>query len=82
MHPNKHVRDAIAHAIALGWRTRAGGGHAFCILMCPAQSRHGCLKSVWSTPRNPEAHARDILRFVKRCPHVIDAGGEFDDGRT
>lgn len=25
--------------------------------------------SVMSTPRNPEAHARDIRRDVDRCPH-------------
>jgi hypothetical protein len=28
--------------------------------MCPEESREGCAKSVWSTPRNPEAHARDM----------------------
>ncbi|MEY3205990.1 MAG: hypothetical protein RLZZ21_2321, partial [Planctomycetota bacterium] len=31
MHANKHVRDAIRYALALGWRVRAGGGHAFCV---------------------------------------------------
>ncbi len=24
--------------------------------------------AVYSTPRNPEAHARDIRRTVNRCP--------------
>ncbi|HIE30439.1 TPA: hypothetical protein EYP66_24535 [Candidatus Poribacteria bacterium] len=28
-----------------------------------------CRVRVMSTPRNPEAHARDIRRYVDRCPH-------------
>jgi hypothetical protein len=25
--------------------------------------------SIWSTPRNPGNHAKQIARAVKRCPH-------------
>ncbi|MCX7412517.1 MAG: hypothetical protein NTW36_03625 [Planctomycetia bacterium] len=77
LHHNKHIRQALAHAAARGWRTRPGGGHAFCILLCPEATREGCLKSVWSTPRNPEAHARDIIRFVDRCPHGVAVISDF-----
>ena len=69
MHPNKHIRASIEYALSRGWTQRPGGGHAFCILKCPAGVREGCRKSVWSTPRNPEAHARDIVRYVDHCPH-------------
>ena len=69
MHPNKHIRAAIEYALSLGWNQRPGGGHAFCLIRCPLGVREGCQKSVWSTPRNPEAHARDIIRFVDRCSH-------------
>ncbi|MBI1346984.1 hypothetical protein GC163_11920 [bacterium] len=67
-HANKHIRDAIEYAQEKGWTLRPGH-HAFCILYCPAGMRGGCQKSVWSTPRNPEAHARDIRREVDKCPH-------------
>jgi len=69
MHPDKHVRRALQYAFIRGWRARPAGGHALCILFCPAAARDGCRKSVWSTPRNPEAHAKDIIRAVDRCPH-------------
>ncbi|ADG66071.1 conserved hypothetical protein [Planctopirus limnophila DSM 3776] len=74
-HPNKHIRAAIEFALSCGWAARSGGGHAFCIIFCPKNNRSGCQKSVWSTPRDPEAHARDIIRFVEKCPH----SGETDD---
>ena len=29
----------------------------------------GCTRAVYSTPRSPEDHAKDIRRAVDRCPH-------------
>ena len=29
----------------------------------------GCITSVWSTPKNPEGHARQLRREVDACPH-------------
>ena len=68
-HPNKHVNAAIQYAILKGWTMRKGGGHAMYIVMCPANHRGGCRRSVWSTPRDPEAHARDLISDVDRCRH-------------
>lgn len=38
-------------------------------IYCPHHSRDGCRISVWSTPRVPESHAKDIRRIVDRCNH-------------
>ena len=71
-HQNKHVREAIEYALARGWRfTKAAGGsaHLTGTLWCPAGDRSGHHFHVRSTPRNSEAHAKDIRRSVRRCPH-------------
>ena len=75
-HPDKHIREAIAHAEALGWTFHKSGrsGHAFGTLRCPRGDRTGCSVGVYSTPRNPEAHARRIRREVDACPHIIGPG--------
>lgn len=68
-HPNKHIEAAIDHAEALGWRVETSNGHAWGFLLCPRQDRDGCSLAVWSTPRNPENHARQLSRAIDRCPH-------------
>jgi len=68
-HPNKEIQAAIEYAIENGWRLQMSKGHAFGILFCSFAQRGGCQKSVWSTPRRPERHAREIRRIVDRCPH-------------
>ena len=44
-------------------------GHIFGTLWCPLQTREGCRFRVYSTPRNPEDHAKRIRRAVDGCPH-------------
>jgi len=68
-HPNKHIEAAVAHAELNGWRVVMSNGHAWGRLYCTFADREGCIISVWSTPRNAENHARDILRAAGRCPH-------------
>jgi hypothetical protein len=68
-HPNKHVELAIQYAEALGWRVETPGSHAWGRLFCPYSTREGCIISVWSTPRNPENHARHLRHRVDWCPH-------------
>lgn len=67
-HTNKHIRAAIEYAVSQGWNVRVGGAHAFVVITC-GFGRGGCQMSVWSTPRNPESHAKRILSYVKKCPH-------------
>ena len=68
-HPDKHIEKAIQYAEQLGWRVEISAGHAWCHLLCPLQTRDGCIVSVWSTPRSGENHARHIQREVDLCPH-------------
>jgi hypothetical protein len=67
-HPNKNIEKAIRYAESHGWRVLVGGAHAWGFLLCPERSREGCRLSVWSTPRSPTDHAKDILRGVDGCP--------------
>ncbi|WP_339749285.1 hypothetical protein [uncultured Rubinisphaera sp.] len=69
-HPNKEISSAIEYALGMGWRYEISSGHAHDRLFCPANIRGGCIKSVYSTPRNPQKHADDIIREVNNCDHV------------
>jgi hypothetical protein len=60
---NKHVREAIEYAEKHGWTIRLPKGHSYGALLAPDGRTR---KSVWSTPRNPDNHARDIERLVDR----------------
>jgi len=68
-HTNKHIEDAIKFALENDWRFEPSRGHAWGRLKCPHGQRHGCCVSVYSTPKRPEAHAKDIRRAVISCPH-------------
>lgn len=79
-HPNKHIERAVKYAESLGWRVEMSSGHAWGFLLCPESTREGCIVGAWSTPRNPENHARKITRDVDLCPHRDDpAESEEDD---
>jgi hypothetical protein len=71
-HPNKHIREALKYAEQQGWMIRKSSGrtHAWGVVYCQFGHRP-CWMSIYSTPKNPESHARDIRRTVDRCP------GEF-----
>ncbi|MDA0818623.1 MAG: hypothetical protein O2946_13805 [Planctomycetota bacterium] len=71
-HPDKHIEEAVRAAEQRGWRVERSGGHAWGRLHCPAGVRGGCIVSVYSTPRNPVAHARLIRKAVQRCDHGAD----------
>ena len=73
-HPNPHIEKALVYAESKGWRVQAGGprGHAWGKMFCPhndPECRCGefCITSIWSTPRNPENHARQIRRVIDGC---------------
>lgn len=80
-HPKKEVDHALRYAEKRGWRIEVGGSHAWGRMLCPkndAECRCGefCITSIWSTPRNPESHARQILRVVNGCSAVDAAVDE------
>jgi hypothetical protein len=68
-HPNKDIEAAVQHAEAASWVWSKGKGHCWGRLKCPSGKRGGCQFSIWSTPKNPVAHARQILKRVGDCPH-------------
>jgi hypothetical protein len=69
LHPNKHIQAAIEYAVLKGWViVEAGGsGHPFAKLRCGIHGHTDHKMSIWSTPRDPETHAKQIIRMVNRC---------------
>jgi hypothetical protein len=66
-HPSKEVESAVAYGEALGWNVRMQGHWGR--LYCPKADRDGCQVGVFGTPRDGDAHARQIKRAIDRCPH-------------
>ena len=71
-HPNKEIQAALEYAQRMGWSViKSPKGHCWGIIRCP-HGRGGCQKSIWSTPKSPQDHAKDIRRWVDKCPHGRD----------
>jgi len=71
-HPKKEVEAAIRYAESKGWRVEMGGSHAWGKMYCPYNNefcRCGefCITSIWSTPKNPMNHGKQLRRVVKNC---------------
>ncbi len=73
-HPNKEIEAAILYAEKNGWIYKDSGksAHAWGRLLCPLHTREGHQMSVWSTPRNPYNHSRQIEKLVDQCQHAED----------
>lgn len=83
-HPSKDIESALQEIEALGWTVEEAKGrsaHSWGYVLCPANEENACRSgvfcrmSVWSTPRNPRNHARELLRKAAGC-----AFKENDDG--
>jgi len=62
----------LLHAEKLGWRIEPGGSNAWGRMYCPYNDdacRCGefCIVSIWSTPKNPGNHGKQIRRVVENC---------------
>ncbi len=69
-HPNKEIHEALKYAQNQGWTViKSAKGHCWGVIRCP-YGYGGCQKSIWSTPKNPQSHAKSIERYVNQCPHV------------
>lgn len=74
-HPNKEIREALEYALANGWRVEKAEGksaHRWGSIYCPyndTSCRLGrdCITSIWSTPKNPQNHAKRLRRVVDGC---------------
>jgi hypothetical protein len=84
-HPNKEIEAALRALEVMGWQvegSKGGSAHAWGFVLCPANAgdtcRSGtfCRMSVWSTPRNPQAHARDLVRKAEGCVMKDEIDGD------
>lgn len=76
-HPNKEIQAALDYAVEKGWFIRGAGdhSHSWGKIYCPyndSECRCGeyCISSIWSTPRNPTNHAKQIRKVVDKCIHL------------
>ena len=72
-HPKKHIREALKYAEDRGWKVNksAARAHAWGTIMCEFGHRT-CWMAIYSTPKSPENHARDIRRKVDRGPSATE----------
>jgi hypothetical protein len=70
-HPNKEIEAAIKLAEKQGWRCRKSGtcGHGWGRLLCSSKTRIGCSVAIWSTPNDPNEHAKHIRGKINSCRH-------------
>lgn len=65
-HPKKEVNAALDYADGLQLTVeRTVAGHKWGRIVCPCGAR----VSVWSTPRSPENHGRQLRRWVDQHDH-------------
>lgn len=65
-HSKKEIEQALRAIEDGGWTvTPTATGHRW----GKAECGNGCSLSVWSTPKSPGNHAKQIRRAADRCPH-------------
>jgi hypothetical protein len=73
-HSKKQVRDALDEAYATDFGICATpAGHQWGYVEC---GKCGQKFSVWSTPKSPDNHAKQIMRFLKKHCHDDEAREE------
>ena len=84
-HAKPDVEAAIQYAEEHGWMIKEGGAHAWGQKLCPYNDdscRCGefCITSIWSTPKNPGNHGKQLRRVVDNCARekVRQEQGEKD----
>ena len=87
-HPIKEIEDALKKLEELGWSVQPAKGqrsHSWGFVLCPAKLRSACRDavfcrmSVWSTPRDPRGHARELLRKAQGCVVTGEDHGQNDE---
>lgn len=68
-HSDKQIQVAIEFALQHGWALIDAGrsAHCFAKLRCGIAGHREHMMSIWSTPANPENHAKQIVRKVRQC---------------
>jgi arginyl-tRNA--protein-N-Asp/Glu arginylyltransferase len=69
-HPKKDVNDALDYADEQGFDIeQRRSGHAWGRINC---GMCGAFVSIWSTPRDPFNHGRNLRKWVDRHDHAAD----------
>jgi len=76
-HTSKEIEAVLCELEELGWVVVKGKGHVWGILRCPANDKECrcgtfCQMSVWSTPKNPERHAKNLRQKALSCINLED----------
>jgi hypothetical protein len=80
-HSKKDIEEALKHAEKKGWRIDVGGSHCWGQIYCPYNDKdcrcgEFCIASIWSTPKNPSNHAKQIRRVVDKCKNLQQANND------
>jgi hypothetical protein len=69
-HPKKDVEEALQEAEKAGMIVEDSRGH-WGVIWCPGDEHDRCPRPfwVWSSPKNVQNHAKQIRRYIARCPH-------------
>ena len=86
-HPNKEIEEALQYVEGKNWRVEKSKGnsaHAWGRIYCPTKgnpciSSERCITSIWSTPRSPANHAKQLKRMVDRCLEMQEKQKEKDN---
>ena len=84
-HPKPEIEAALKYAEENGWRIEVGGSHAWGKIYCPYNDKNCrcgefCIASIWSTPKNPGNHGKQIRRVVDKCTiHNQSSNREIED---
>ena len=77
-HTSKEIEAVLRELEHLGWTVTASKrGHAWGFLRCPKNDKdcrcgEFCQMSVWSTPRNPQQHAKQLKQKALSCSKLND----------
>lgn len=75
-HPKKEVEEILELAETRGWLVESPRpGHPWGKATCRREG-HDCLVWIWSTPKDPANHAKQIRRAVNRCDAKEDEGDD------
>lgn len=74
-HPNKTIERVLRYAESQHWRIEVGGSHAWGKMYCPRNQRdcrcgEFCITCIWSTPKNPTNHSKQLERVVDHCSYT------------
>lgn len=72
-HQEKRINEAYKVARGYGWTLTKHNNHATYTLACPTGSH---TRRVFSTGRAQESFAKDLLKFIHRCPHAEPLGSK------